>query len=287
MDDLYQNSADKIIRDIWNKPPSREIAGIYKFQDEHIFWFTKKYSGYTKYFEEAFEFYIGIISSLNYVKKKDWKWSKNLPFIYLGNTTYPLFKAYTLCLEGFYEESITLTRVVFELLIKSIFCACYPDDCFATFNKSEKGKKAFNLTNFLETDLKLDWKFLYSLSSGSSHGKLYFTRIITQLKENTKHDLIGLQLKVDEKLASICINYSTFLLWSLIYFLKTYFDELSPNAEKNILAIQESQKFIDTLGHVVKNTPNSFKKIGIDFEKVIRILKVAKVKGDWKKLIND
>lgn len=283
MDDKKIN-VDKLIGDIWNKKPSTEISGIYKYQDSHSIWFLNKYAGYVKYFEHAFEFYIEIISSLNYVKKNDWKWSQSLPYIYLGNSTYPMFKAYTLALEGFYEESITLSRVAFELLIKSIFCVCYPDDAFATFQKPEKIKRTFNLTNFIETDLKVDWKFLYALTSGTTHGKLYFARIGAQLQKKIPHDLIGLQLKADEKFASICINYSTFLLWGSIYFLNSYFDELTPDFNKNKEAKKEAEKYIVALGHIVKSTPNRFKKVGEEFEKVIKIINSVKFNQDWKKI---
>ncbi|OGM10612.1 hypothetical protein A2Z67_05305 [Candidatus Woesebacteria bacterium RBG_13_36_22] len=276
-------NTDKLIKELKSKPASEIISGIYKYQDEHNRWFLNSRGGFVSYFEPSYDFYVSLVSSLNYVDKKGWGWSKNLPFIYLGNSTYPLFKAYTLSLEGFYDESLILSREALELLIKSIFCICYRKDCFATYSKPEKGKRAFNLTNFLDDDLKIKSDFLYRLPSAGSHGQLYITRILHALKQGKKHDKIGLTLKLDTQMVSASINYLTFLIWAHIYLLTVVFNELAPGKEINNKVRKDAQFYIKTLGHIVKSTPKGFSKIGEDFEKIIKIVEVAIEGKDWKK----
>ncbi len=271
-----QKRVDELLKKINSQPPSPVITGIYKYQEEHITWLTKNYWGFTKYFEESYDFFVNLVSSVNFINKDKWKWNLKLPYIYLGNSTYPLFKSFTLLSEGFYDESLALSRVSYELLIKSLFCILHPDDAFATYQKPEKGKLVYNLTNFVKDDLKVDWEFLYRLSSASSHGKLYFTKIISDSREKGKHQNIGLQLRLDEKSAQINMNYLTFLIWTHIYLFTVIFDDIVPTRKINSAVKKEANDYIKILGNIVKGTPNSFSGVGIDFERIIKKVKVQK-----------
>lgn len=273
---------DELIKELQNKPASEIILSIYKYQDEHLRWFLNNRGGFVKYFEPSYDFYVSLISSLNYVEKKRWKWWKSLAFIYLGNSTYPLFKAHTLVMEGFYDESLTVCRESLELLIKSLFCICYPEDCFATYSKPKKGRRKFNATNFLTDNLKLKADFLYRLPSASSHGQLYVTKILSALKEGRKHDLIGLSLKLDTIMVNAPVNYLTFLIWAHIYLLTVLFKNLAPKNNVDKKVRKQAKFYIKTLGHIVKRTPKGFSELGEEFEKVIKIVKVASSGKNWE-----
>lgn len=276
---------DKLIDELKNKPPSEAIKSIYKYQDDHILWFKLNKGGFVQYFEPSYDIYVTLIKSLNFVEKKGWQWWKSLSFIYMGNSTYPLFKAYTLVQEGFYDESLVVCREALELLIKSIFCICYPEDCFATYSKPKKGKRTFNLTNFLKDDLKVKSDFLYRLPSGSAHGQLYLTRILSDTRQGKKHDPIGLLLRLDETRVNASTNYLTFLIWAHIYILTILFKELSIEEKIDKKAKKEARFYIKTLGHIVKTTPKGFTEVGEEFEKIITIVEASIENKDWKKSV--
>lgn len=264
------------MNNIKKRPPSSIVRDIYKYQEKHTAWFLTTYGGFAKYFEESYDFYVQLLDSLNYVDKGKWGWPKNLIYIYLANSSYSLFKSYTNLLDGFYGESVSLSRVSYELLIKSIFIVYYPDDCWATYSKPGKGSRAFNVTNFLRHDLKVDWEYLYRLTSGTAHGKAYFTALMQQLEEKKKHEKIGLQLQNNTQMCEVSINLLTFLIWASMYLLVTMFDPLAPDEGSNKKVLSEANDYIFALGDTVKTMPNSFSIVHNDFQKIISQVSIIK-----------
>lgn len=274
----------KKLSKIYTKEPSNKISIIHDYERAHRLWMVNNFGPFVKYFEDSYDFYLDLVYSLNYVPKKGWAWKKNLQYLYFGTATRSLFKAFTVLLDGFYDDSISIARTAYELFVKIIFCSCYPNDVWCTYAKAPKGQRQFNLTNFLKHDLKVDWDFLYELTSGASHGKLYLTRILSNMRANRGgNEPIGLWLKIDQKLISIPVNQLTFLIWGYIRLLTVIFPIVYPDGERNQTLMRKSKDFDDALGTIVKTMPNKMKQVGLDFEKVIKIVQIAEAGGSWKK----
>lgn len=72
--------------------------------------------------------------------------------------------------KGYYEDSITLTRGLYETFVRTLFISCHPDDAYnALIFKPPKGERAFNLTNFLRNELGLEWETKYGVMSTFAH----------------------------------------------------------------------------------------------------------------------
>lgn len=152
------NEVKKRLEKVYSKEPSKKIGIIYDYEKNHRLLVANKFGPFTKYFEDSFDFLLDAIYSINYLPKKNWSWKKNLQYLYFASATKPLFKAFTLTLDGFYDEASAIIRTPYEVLIKIIFCSCYPTDFWITYANPAKGQRTFNLSNFLQNDLKVDWK---------------------------------------------------------------------------------------------------------------------------------
>src|SRR3989304_1921540 len=267
----------------YSKDSTRRIGAIYDAEEPHTRWVVTNFKGFVEYFEEAYSFFIEATHSINYLPKNGWPWKRNLQSIYFGAATYPLWKAFTLALDGFYDEASTIARTEYELLIKIVYCSCYPrdEDAFATYAKPEKGKREFNLTNFVKDELRVDWDFLYGIQSAASHGKLYITKIIKDLRETGKHSPIGLRFESDERYLSIPINQLTFLIWAYIKLLFVIFPDIHPDKDRSAKLRERAEKFDDALGAIVKTMPNKVAQVGREFDKVIDVVKEAEAEKDW------
>jgi len=60
----------ELIKELKDKPASEIIPGIYKYQEEHTRWFLNNKGGFVIYYEPSYDFFVNLVSSLNYVSKK-------------------------------------------------------------------------------------------------------------------------------------------------------------------------------------------------------------------------
>ncbi|MBN1621589.1 MAG: hypothetical protein JW871_03260 [Endomicrobiales bacterium] len=253
-----------------NSSIAKTSEDIYKIKEIHAKFILSEFHDFVKFFEDFFDFLNLVVQKLNYVEKKNWKPEKSIQYLHYPETMKTLHRAFEDVLDGYYEESLMLLRCVYEAYIKMIFVSYYPEDRESIF-VDRNGRVGFNLTNFIEHQLKFDWKFIYKVLSVSSHAKSH-THLKRLIKISEKKDSKPIQLiyYTDKKEASRSVNIIYFLLYALLHFL----DFIANEDIDQALDATEKQRYIDVLKvlrSILETTP-SFSKVVNDIDKIKDII---------------
>ena len=162
-------SIDKI-QQLLSDKPSKTSLDIYSYIHKHKELFLLKFGNHVKQFEDFFDELNLIIQFLNFVPKEQWGKSKGSQYLLYPETMKTLHRAFEDTIDGYYDEAMILNRSVYESFLRIVFASRHSQDYESIFT-SIKGKVAFNVTNFVKDDLKLDWGFLYRIMSAIHHSK--------------------------------------------------------------------------------------------------------------------
>jgi len=214
---ISDKELERLMIETQNDNPAKTTIDILEYIKLHKTHVIRHYPGYIKYFEDYYDVLNSAMNCLNYLPKKSWPRFKSLQHILFPETLKTLHRAFEDCLDGYYDESVILLRSVYEMYIRMIFVVYYPEDWEAIFFK-QKGKRAFNLTNFVRDDLKFDWEHLYGLMSYIAHTKAQrnLNKII-EIAQGKFRGPIRLEYSFDENELSGPMNISTFLLFVLFH----------------------------------------------------------------------
>jgi hypothetical protein len=230
---------------------------------------VSKYPMYIENFECAYELIIDLTKSVNYVDKANWPFRRTLQFLLLKNSLYPLYSSFDRLLKGFYDDSVILLRTTYEAFIRILYLSYFQEEVNTILaDKLKKGQRKFNLTNFLRDDLKVDWGFIFSISSSFSHSYQYQTlEEAIDISQNDQTELICFKLEFNEDKASIPMNFQVFLLWGMIKFSKLLFyvcqqHGFNEKYQKKISATEEAiGLFIKTIKNKWSITYNDIERI--------------------------
>lgn len=269
---------EKLLNDMYEcrDIPSQVVLDIKNFENFHEALILKKFTKYILNFEHGFDLLVKMVFLINYLEKKSWPKHRPLQFLIFKNNLNPLYSAFDRLVKGFYPDAIILLRTTYEAFIKILFISYFPNDPYITLiSKPQKGQIQFNLTNFLKDHLKVDWDFIYAISSSFSHSYNYKVLIeAAKVYKQGQKDIICFELKYDEEMLSIPISFSIFLLWCLIKISMLLFINQKDKKVKpdfyNKLVITE--KAFDAIIITMAN------KWASTFEDVERILKEIKNK---------
>ena len=182
----------------------------------------------------------------------------------------PLFSGFERSVSGFYDEGLILFRACYEAIIKVYFISFYPSDYEAVLvRKLPKGKRQFNLSNFVDTDLKVDWDFIYRLLSRYTHGNTAKTLLeLLDLSRNGQTEPISFELMYNEDRFSTTMNMCNFIVWNYLkvfqeLLVKPVESSFDPKLLKNL---SDTEK---VFGAMIKLTPN--KKFANTYDEVIQI----------------
>lgn len=266
--------------------PSKTMLSIREWEYLHKRKVYDDFSGFFEIFECSYDLILDLTQHINYVDKKHWTHYKILQFLLLKNSLYSLYSAFNRFENGFYDDSVILLRTTYEAFVRMLYLSYYSDDPERIFRKkSEKGKPSFNLQNFLEHKLKVDWRYLYSLMSAYSHGYSYQTLSESiEISKTGQKEAICMKLEFDRDSASRPMNITFFLLWGIIRLSKILFFDVfeykfQPDFEKKIYATEIA------LGSVIKTMKN---KMSLSYNDLLRIsdeiLNIEKLRNSEIKL---
>jgi len=260
--------------------PSEVALQIGAFKRSHQQWAIANYGRFIKTFEDGYEVLVNIIRSTNFVDKSAWSQHRGVQFFFAADSLKRLFRAMEDAVEGFYDETIVLTRSVYETFLRIVFISCFPADWAATIFKPEKGKQAFNATNFPHHTLRVDWDFIYKTHSVVSHN-IY--DVMRRLAEPQGY--VGLVLKGDEKAMGMAVNSLTFTLWALLHVSRILFVELGTERVLVTEAYERIAITDEALGGLVATTPSLYGKTAEEVRKVGHIVRAAEQNQDWRTLV--
>ena len=275
---MTERELEKLIGEMYKhaEAPSQVVLDIKYFEDSHTRLMLKKFNRYISHFEHSFDLLVNLILLINYLDKKSWPKHRILQFLLLKNNLNPLYSAFDRLVKGFYFDATILLRTTYEAFIKILFISYFPNDPYvALASKTPKGQLQFNLTNFLKDHLRVDWNFIYNVSSSFSHSYNFQTlNEAVQIHKQGQKGIICFELKYDEKAMSIPVNFNLFLLWCLIKISMLLF--INPKDKKVkpdfYIKLTTTEK---VLGATIMTMPNRW---ATTFDDVERILKEVKIK---------
>ncbi|MFC1678702.1 hypothetical protein ACFL2T_00580 [Elusimicrobiota bacterium] len=263
--------------------PSKIALRITSAKKDHARLCFAQWEAFIKYFEDAFEVVVLATHELNKVKKDDWGWPKIAQFICYPIVQKTLTRAFNDVTDGFPDESLMLSRSVYENILRMGFMSCYPNDWEAAWGDIA-GKPKFNATNFPRDNLKLEWGIFYRITSYAAHGNKHEVLGMVRKVVEQKAGWINLKIPYDEERTSSAINYLIFLLWVLIRLFPTFFPEYKTDDAFSTELRDRLQKADDAFEVLVAGSPNRFGQTIPEVQKFVQIVKAANDGEDWKDL---
>ncbi|MBN2519803.1 MAG: hypothetical protein JXB17_04800 [Bacteroidales bacterium] len=253
--------------------PSEIIKNIIEFENDHFIKFHSQYKDFILHFEHSFDLLVQLIYFYNF-RKNDLKFSyRSYQFMILKNSLGSIYSSFERLIKGFYVDSLHCLRIPFESLLRIFYITYFPQDAESVFsNKMPKGKRSFNVTNFITQNLKTKWDTLYNLLSMFSHSNNFQTLTeINDLLKNAQKEPLQFRLKYDSKFSTIPINFSYFIL---LGFLRTFYEffviEIESSYKKEIL--DNLNNSIIAIKTIMDASPSSLKMNCSEYDEVFKKL---------------
>lgn len=286
MSDRRPSEWTKSRLDAWAQPhlPSGPVVALTQAEIDHFKSFKSDYGRFAGLFEVEFTSLVSLIDEANFVDKSAWPSHRPLQFILVAYNLRSLYSAFDRLARGYYEDSITLARTLYETFVRILFASCYPDDAYNTLmRKPPPGTKPFNLTNFVRDDLGLQWESTYGVMSGFAHSNAIGT--LEAAKRATEGsgepERFGLRLKFDAQRCELAIPLLQFVLLALLRFCV---ERLVGSSELRDRAVmQTASESVEILMYGLKTHPKEYwQAVASDLDRLFQMLVVADSRGDWK-----
>lgn len=266
------------------------ITDIQVFQTEHTQYMGKEYRRFMNQFEMFFCALVDYSNNINYLDKKNWPINRGFQFVIATHSLKQFYSAYILLNSGFYGDSLTMLRSVYESFLRILFVSCHPEAPYNAYKAKGQSGTQFNASSFVNDELKLDWT-KYSVLSVFAHSNMYVVmEDMIELGIEKKLKPIRLEYEQDDDMISAVMNFIMFLMSA---FLKLY-DELfvvdiskHPKREAIQLRIDllnqySSIAYESLLGHT--EAPY-WRKAGADLSALFALMKSMDLdpSQDWKK----
>jgi hypothetical protein len=202
------------LEQLCNASDTSNVQAIVNFQNEHLELFRKQYGRFMDQHKMYYSALIGLIHNVNYFDKSKWPKHRALQFTLAAHSQKQLYTSYMLLCNGFYEDSISLIRSAYESFLRILFISCNPKHPYNVFGNKEGGPK-FNATNFVVSELKLDWATYNLMSSFAHSNKFDVLEDMITISQQMQKEPITLRFQYDEKKMGVAVNYLQFLM--LVY----------------------------------------------------------------------
>lgn len=206
----------------YSKWPNNVLWEIYDYSDGHKSRFVTDLWWHVQYFEIWFDTLVEAMDYINFEKKDERPEYRSMQWLMIKNNLKSFISAFKLLSSWFYNDSMIILRSLFESIIRVYFITYYPQDKETTLYKpKEKGARKFNLSSFLQNDLKVDWH--YKLFSVKAHSNAYETLkdTIRIAQEWQKHK-INIEMRRDMEDISLSLNWLLFIMWNYLFFVKEF-----------------------------------------------------------------
>jgi hypothetical protein len=262
--------------------PSRTIGELGEFEHDHLARFRQDYGRLHDQFDVAFDQLVAAIERVNYIDKSSWPSHRSLQFMMLAHNLKSFPSAMNRLSNGYYEDSITLSRTLYEAFVRVVWVSCYAHDPLGAVMAVPKGHPKFNLTNFVRDELRLDWRLLYENMSRFAHSNSPATmaslaRLITR---DGEPELFGLQFDEDRATLEVA---ATFLPFLLLAYLRTVVEILigtgDPVATSQMDIARETIALLELV--VTGSEKPLWLTIAADLGYVLKLMNIADTGGDW------
>lgn len=185
--------------------------------------FVKDLHRYIQYFEIGFD---TLVEAMDYInsetkdKRPEYRW---IQWLMIKNNLKSFMSAFNLLSSGFYVDSMTILRSLWESIVRVFFITYYPEskDHTLIHRPANKGERKFNITDFTTNDLKVNWH--YGLFSTKAHSNGYETiKDTIKIAQEWQKEKINIQMKRDMDDISLSINWLLFIMRNYLFFIKEF-----------------------------------------------------------------
>lgn len=262
------------------------ILKIYEQEKEHSQYIIEKYQRFMHQFEAYFDLLVRAIHHINFVNKSDWPTYKLAQLLLIVHNLKPMFSSYDRLMKGYYEDCNILLRTPYEAFFRVLFISLNPDDLNYSFAPRKKDLKQFNLTSFVQHDLKLDWHH-YSVMSWMVHANKW--NALSELKRIEKEgqkEAITLAFKFDEDMFSMGINLMGFLL--LVYLRAVVVLFLAyGRQDADVEMTEKCRRYISLYQKAFASHVNPhLQSLAKDIEDIFQMLEEVEAGHEWKDVWN-
>lgn len=260
------------------------VGDIKQLEVDHFAVFMKEYGRFVEQFEVQYSALVEALEAANFVDRTNWPQHRYVQFALLSYNVKTFHSAFDRIVRGYYEDGIALTRGLYEAFVRTLFVSCFPDDAYsALITNAPKGMRRFNLTNFLDHDLGLQWETKYAVTSPFAHSNSLetFQALKRAIDRVGEPEVFGFRLAFDERLAEASIPLLNFVLLTHMRFVLEQLLGDDTDVDEDLLAgIRESVRL---LAHQIETHDSEYwRTVAADLDLLFEMLDVADERGDWR-----
>ena len=271
-----------------NKYTTEASDNVLKYEEAQFFVKThgdKSYGRFRGQFRLFFELANKIILGLNYIDKSKWPENRPIQFLFIVNNLRAIHTSTGILLRNNWEESMSVMRAPLEAFFRIVWISANPSRVSAGVAKQKDGGKEFNLTNFIQDDLKLDWKDYQMMSMKAHSNYISVIQDHLSLNEGTYEYPIMLKLKEDKVMFEVCVNYIIFLE---ILYLKYLVEVLVTDTHEEHLSeelISDARDYVRLKQEMLKTHPKDYwPSVADDIDDIIELIKRCDAGEEFKNI---
>ncbi len=246
------------------------------------------YGGFTDIFEMCFTVLTEQLNTISFIAQQDWSDSRTVQFITMAHNVKPFYSAFDRVSHGFPDDAVILIRPLFETIIRVVYMSCYPQDPYAALvHKPPSGIRQFQLTNFVEKDLGLDWLSEYGIVSSFTHSNSH--TILEYAVTYSETGIAPLNIVRPQgtlDYTQIVTNSITFYLYCYMQIVRRVFS-VELQEKSHIELWQAAQELEDILKQILIEHPNPggrFAKLVQDADHLVELIVQSDTKSNWQDL---
>ena len=266
--------------------PSALVLAANQQEREHFVRFNHEYGRFIAQFETEFTALAELVDRLNFVDRSAWPAHRFIQYALVACNAKTFLSALDRLVKGHYEDSITLTRSLYETFVRALFVSCYPENAYSVVGKPPKGQRRFNLTNFLTHDLGLEWDTTYSVMSTFAHSNSYQVTMTLKRAHDRAGDpeRLGVEFGFDGTLSEAAVPFLQFAVLAHLRFSSERLVDGTTLADEPPLST--AREAVHLLSFVLRDHPKQYwRAVAADLNLLFRMLPVADRREDWKQFL--
>jgi len=264
--------------------PSALVLDLTQLEHEHFAQFNSDYGRFVDQFEVEFTALAMLIDDLNFIDRSTWPPHRYVQYVLLAKNVKTFYSALERLARGYYEDSITLVRGLYETFVRLLFISCHPDDAYSALGyKAPKGMRQFKLTNFLRDELRLEWDTNYSVMSVFAHSNSFnaLEALIRADHRDGDPERFRLEHQFDLKLAEMTMPLLQFVLCTHLRFATERMVGAGHSTEPDALAT--ALESVDLLSYGLKHHPKPYwRSVSDDLDLLFEMIEIADKRDDWR-----
>lgn len=264
--------------------PSAFTTDLLALEAGHVEVVSAKYGRLFAQFDVEMTAHAQLIDAVNFVNRDDWPPQRAVQYMLVAANAKSFYSAIELLRRGHYEDCLAITRGLYETFVRVAFISCYPDAVASTLMPSPpKGERRFNLTNFLEHDLGLEWESKYRVMSTFAHSRAIVVLEAWQraLAREGEPERFGVSHGFDTERFELAAAFLQFVLLAHLRFVTDRLVGSSAVPDRGVLTTALEGR--DLLQFCLDDHPKPYwQKTRVDLDHVFRVMELADAGGDWK-----